>query len=676
MIRTAVLLLLLGAACTVPSLDELYEDCDQPLTPEMVAGGPTDGLIGDNRRACSALQVSISYASFQAQCLTLTVVDHEAPSRTDSTQVQVVANVRSDTQTVAVMRRRGWSRDLRLIATTHERSCSGPLVAEQSVDAQVPAEGITEVRMDLRAEDLDNDSYISAEGSLPGTDCDDSNADIHPNAPEVCDGVDNNCRNGEADAPSARSYYPDRDLDGYGDESQEPIPSCIQPANTATQGGDCNDNDASVRPGQAESRCDGQDENCDGVADEAFAVGAACTTAQACPGVNQCNGVSAAVCFSEQQPTEWFVDEDGDAAAGTAVGLSCQPPMADALTSRTDCDESSRYASNAATEVCDRLDNDCDGQVDEDLTACAGTTWAETPDVGGSSVEWRAVAPYGDNRGWLAATDLVVHVSRDSVVPVTNCPGTWQAAWVAIDGRVFLGSGAGRLATVLPSVLNNCEEVAGPGSSGINGLVGFENGNTVRLFAVDSQGRVIRWVYEEGAPSQATPELVTQVTGNLRAIHGVNPETLLAVGSETVNSVERPAAWSAPASGSTWSKESLGSTGTTGPLRAVRVLTPKLAYAAGDGGLFLERSGTTWTAKPLITVGGIGPVDIRAMVAFGRTAIYAATSGTRDVRFFNGMEWTSISVPPRILNALGASGPRDLWGAGGGGTLVRWQPQP
>jgi hypothetical protein len=635
----------------------------------------TPGCRKEPSPAAGALRVSISYATFRAQCLTLTVVDLDAPSRTDSTQV-TVADVQSDTRTVAVLGREGWSRNLRLTATARERSCSGPLVAEQSVDAQVPVEGVTEVRMALRAEDLDNDSYISAAGALPGTDCDDSNADIHPNATEVCDGVDNNCRDGEADAPGALGYYPDRDSDGYGDGNVEAIPSCVQPANTATRGGDCNDNDATVHPDQAEFRCDGLDENCSGGPDETFAVGDACTTAQACPGVKQCNGVSATVCFSEQQPREWFVDEDGDGTTGATAGLSCTEPAPGASTMRTDCDESSRYATTGATEVCDRVDNDCDGSVDEDLTGCSTTAWAETTGAGGSDVEWRAVAPYGDNRGWLAATDLVVHVNGDIVVPVTSCTGTWQSAWVARSGRVFLGSGAGRLATVFPGAFDSCAEVAGPGSSGINGLVGFEDGTTVQLFAVDSQGRVIRWVYVEGATSQATPELVTQVVGSLRAIHGVSPETLLAVGSETVNSVVRPAAWSVPASGGTWSKESLGSTGTTGPLRAVQVLTPKLAYAAGDGGLFLERAGTAWNAKPSLTVLGLGLVNGRAMVAFGSKAIYAVTSGVRDIHFFNGTEWSSVTVPSRTLSTLGATGPGNVWGAGGGGTLVRWQPQP
>ncbi|HXK20413.1 MAG TPA: putative metal-binding motif-containing protein [Polyangiaceae bacterium] len=59
------------------------------------------------------------------------------------------------------------------------------------------ASGKTECR--LAALDVDNDGAGSALcKAQPGTDCDDSNAAVHPGATEICDGLDNDC-NGKAD---------------------------------------------------------------------------------------------------------------------------------------------------------------------------------------------------------------------------------------------------------------------------------------------------------------------------------------------------------------------------------------------------------------------------------------------------------------------------------------------
>lgn len=626
-----------------------------------------------------ALRVSLSYATFQPSCLTLTVTDLQDASRMESTAVTVAPGVNSDTRTVAVFGRAGWSRNLRIAASAKERSCSGPVVAEESVEAQVPEVGVADAKLDLRANDVDGDGYVANQGSHPGTDCNDSRPDVYPGAPETCDGIDSNCANGESDAPEAQVFYPDLDEDGYGDPSAATFRACGQPAKAATRAGDCNDADPLVHPDQQELRCDGADDDCDGVADDdPFAVGAACVTVDlGCQGVRQCQSVSAAACVGTEQPVAWYVDADGDGSAGTETAVRCSQPSPNATKVRTDCDDGTTYASSTGTEVCDRLDNDCDGMKDEGLPSCATTPWAEDPGIGTAAAEWNVVAPYGNsNKGWLAGEgDRVVHVNGGTVAGVTSCVGNWRSGWVTNSGRLFIGSDLGKLATVAPGSLISCDQTNGVASTSINGMVGFESGNTVQLYAVDSAGRIIRWQYVEGAVSQAAPVLVTQLAANLRAIHGVSPETLLAVGAEDVGGTLRPVAFQAPAAGGTvWSKQILGSTGTGEFLRAVRVLTPSLAYAAGDGGLLLERSGTTWTAKPTLTVPDIGTVDLRAMVAIGRTAIYVVVSDSRDIFFFDGTGWSSVTVPSQTLKTLEALRPDRIWGAGYGGLLVRWQP--
>jgi hypothetical protein len=98
-------------------------------------------------------------------------------------------------------------------------------------------------------------------------DCNDNDRSIHPNAPELEDGKDNNC-DGQVDEGLAcrKTWYFDRDGDGFGRSSETRL-SCIQPAKYVDNADDCNDNDADVYPGAPEL-CDGKDNNCNKIKDE------------------------------------------------------------------------------------------------------------------------------------------------------------------------------------------------------------------------------------------------------------------------------------------------------------------------------------------------------------------------------------------------------------------------
>jgi len=101
----------------------------------------------------------------------------------------------------------------------------------------------------------------------PG-DCDDADPAVYPAASEICDGKDNDC-DGAVDPPGSSGcapWYQDRDGDGYGG----PTTLCrCGPGDgyTASQGGDCDEDRASVHPGAPE-RCNARDDDCNGAVDE------------------------------------------------------------------------------------------------------------------------------------------------------------------------------------------------------------------------------------------------------------------------------------------------------------------------------------------------------------------------------------------------------------------------
>lgn len=101
---------------------------------------------------------------------------------------------------------------------------------------------------------------------------------------------------------------------------------------------DCNDNDASVNPGAMEI-CNGTDDNCDGLADE---------------GLQQ----------------TFYADADNDGFGDANVSLvDCAAPTGYVYNSN-DCNDSNPAIRPGAPDLCNSMDDNCDGLIDENaLTA-------------------------------------------------------------------------------------------------------------------------------------------------------------------------------------------------------------------------------------------------------------------------------------------------------------------
>lgn len=170
-------------------------------------------------------------------------------------------------------------------------------------------------------EDDDND------GDPDTHDCAPKNPAVHNGFSEICDGLDNDC-NGEID-----EGFSDLDHDNQADCLDEDPDGDGEPSLT-----DCAPSNPDIHH-LAEEKCDGVDNNCNGLIDEEGASG----------------------CYAVYQDNDF--DGYGDPKTEACLcsdspgGLSANPD---------DCNDNDNKINPNVMESCDKLDNDCDGELDED----------------------------------------------------------------------------------------------------------------------------------------------------------------------------------------------------------------------------------------------------------------------------------------------------------------------
>lgn len=236
--------------------------------------------------------------------------------------------------------------------------------------------------------DKDGDGYGIGPNCL-GRDCDDNDNQVYFGAPELCDGKDNDC-NGVVD-----------------DNVIHDVPTCNTGATGACAIGaprcvnaalEC---EAVVRPGQLQEICNGIDDDCDGIVDEGpgedgnenaiAGVGNRCSDGNAAceTGIRICDPNRGVICQIDgdlldntcdgvDDDCNGLVDDDvANLRVACAVGkgvclqlgiTTCDPGNPAAPTICNAQPDLSRQG----PEICDYLDNDCNGVVDGPFRSAEG----------------------------------------------------------------------------------------------------------------------------------------------------------------------------------------------------------------------------------------------------------------------------------------------------------------
>ena len=316
-------------------------------------------------------------------------------------------------------------------------------------------------------------------------DCDDADPAINPSAEEVWyDGVDADCDGGSdhdadadgIDAPPAGGdcddadasvsdvtvWHADADGDGFGARLPVTLATCTQPSGYVTDDTDCDDRDPTVHPGASDVWYDGLDADCDG-ADEYDADTDGVRSAD--HGGTDCDDADASV--SPSATEIWYDgvdadcdgwsdhDADRDGFDAGVFGGSPSDPF--------DCDDADATTGPYALDISgDRVDNDCDGAVDD------------------ADAERLSAVSSGD--------DTAESVTM-SALSIDLCGEIWTALSVDTNGRVTFGFTDSASTVKVSAFLSDGPTVAGlwrdldPGSGG--DVYAVEFSDAIGIYWVD-----------------------------------------------------------------------------------------------------------------------------------------------------------------------------------------------
>jgi len=303
-------------------------------------------------------------------------------------------------------------------------------------------------------EDADNDSFGNPDVSQTAstqpigyvsdnTDCDDTNANINPNATDIPDnGIDEDC-----DGSDILTWYEDADNDTFGN------PNSSQTANTQPNGyvvdnTDCDDTNPDINTSASEIVDNGVDEDCDG-----------------------------------SDLHTWYEDADSDTFGNPDVSQTGNTQPTGYVDNDEDCDDTNPNINPDAVEIADNgIDENCDGLDSLIWYEDADNDSFGNPDVS-QTVSTQPTGYVSDNND---CDDTNPNINPDATeIPANgideNCDGTDQVIWYRdLDNDTFGNPDISQVANSQPSGYVNNNEDCNDANADIN-----PNANEIPDNAID-----------------------------------------------------------------------------------------------------------------------------------------------------------------------------------------------
>jgi hypothetical protein len=247
-------------------------------------------------------------------------------------------------------------------------------------------------------------------------------------------------------AITVNTYFLDNDGDTFGSSSSGTTTGCTVPSGYSELNTDCNDGNSNINPDASET-CDGVDNDCDSLVDDADTVDSGQTTyyldsdddtygddtgtcsdgvsttpencvaagetwtyanfVDACdqPTDGSSDGFSHVLIDGDCNDSDLNINPGGNEVLGNGVDENCDgvdntgtDSDGDGFIDTADCNDGNAAINPGAAEVCDGVDNDCNGLIDDDDTPTDPLTWfvdSDSDGFGGSTTSTACNQPAG-----------------------------------------------------------------------------------------------------------------------------------------------------------------------------------------------------------------------------------------------------------------------------------------